>query len=579
MRSLFYRGVLAGMVTGFLGSGLCQAQPADLVLQGGQIYQVDEGRHWAQALAIQNGRVVAVGDNQAVSAWIGPATRRIELGGQMVLPGFCDAHVHPLWGGLEASRCGLSLCHSLQELSQAIALYADHHRDLSWVEGSGWALPLFEGGNPGRQLLDRLVPGRPAAFESADGHSLWLNTRALQQCGITRHTADPAGGRIEREADGAPSGCLRESAMELARPFRPKISAQQRQQALAWALQELARFGVTSFQEACALPEDLQAYSALERQGCLTARVVVAQALDDLPALLRRRQQFQGSRLRVDAVKIFLDGVMEAHTAALLQPYADRSGRGQLMHDPQSLRELVPALVRSGFQLHFHAIGDQAARTALDLLELAGETERLRPTVAHLQLVDEADLPRFARLGVVVNIQGYWAMADEYVTRLTNPVLGEQRAARQYPLASFFESGARVAAGSDWPVSTGNPLEAMEVALTRRAPESQDPPWIPEQRVTLEQMIGAYTMGGAYLNHLEQETGSLEVGKWADLVVLDRNLFEIPTQEIHAVRVTMTMLGGQIVYERGSNSRNSEPGLRFSCSRRPPCNSASIREM
>ena len=524
------------------------AQPADLVLRRGAIYQVDTQRHWAQSLAVKDGRLVYVGEDAGVEPLVGPGTRVIELHGRFVLPGFCDAHVHPLWAGLEVGRCSLSQARTLEELRTTIRDYARVHPALPWVVGSGWNLPLFPEANPTRQQLDELVPDRPASLESADGHSVWLNTMALQVCAITRDTPDPAGGRIERAADGSPSGCLRENALQLVKEHLPVVSPEERQKALSWGVQKLNSLGVTSFFEACAEPPDLEAYAALERQGRLTARVVVAQSLADLPGLQKRRQSCRGELVHPDAVKLFLDGVMEAHTAALSEPYLGGAERGELLYAPEVLRQKVAELAEAGLQVHMHAIGDRAVREGLDALEASPKALQLRPTMAHLQLIDSQDLPRFQKLGVVANVQGYWAMADEYILELTNPALGPVRSSWQYPIASLFASGATVAAGSDWSVTTPNPLEAIEVALTRRAPESQDLPWIPTQRARLEDMLAAYTIHGAYVCHREKETGSLEVGKWADLVVLDRNLFEIDPEEIHSVRVVLTLFGGRTVY-------------------------------
>lgn len=524
------------------------AEPADLVLRRGRIYQLNALRHWAQSLAVSQGRIVYVGSDGEVDALVGPSTKVVDLQGRMVLPGFCDAHVHPLWAGLEAARCSLSQAKTLDELNQTVRDYAKTHPELEWIVGSGWSLPLFPEANPTRQQLDELVPDRPAYLESADGHSCWLNSRALQVCGVSKDTANPEGGRIERAPDGTPSGCLRENAMLLAKEHLPAVSPEERQQALVWGVQKLNSFGVTSFFEACAEPADLEAYAALEKQGRLNARVVVAQAAADLPGLQERRKKHAGDLVHPDAVKFFLDGVMEARTAALSEPYSGTDQKGTLLYAPEELKKRVAELAEAGFQVHMHAIGDLAVRTGLDALEACPKALALRPTMAHLQLVDPRDLPRFQKLGVVPNVQAYWAMADDYIVKLTNPALGPVRADWQYPIASLFASQATVAAGSDWSVSTPNPLEAIEVALTRKAPESNEPAWIPSQKADLRSMLEAYTIHGAYLCHREEETGSLQVGQWADLVVLDRDLFKIPATEIHSARVVWTFLAGKVVY-------------------------------
>ena len=531
-------------------TGSVAAEPAELVFRGGHIYTLDASRHQAQAVAVSRGKIVYVGDSQGAEAWQGPATRVIDLQERMLLPGFCDAHVHPLLAGLEHSLCCLNDLTSTEGVYEKIADYAQAHPTQTWIVGSGWALTLFPGARPHRQDLDRLVPDRAVALESADGHSIWLNSKALELCGIDASTPDPTGGRIERDSEGRPDGCLREKALALVKPHLPPITAEQRRQALLWGLQRLNSLGITSFHEANAGPEELATYQQLEREGLLSARVVAAQTLAPLAQLRSQRERFGGRRLRPTAVKIFLDGVVEARTAALLKPYQDSQERGELLLSPQQLRLQVRQLAGADFQVHIHAIGDRAVRVALDSFEGAPGRD-LRHTIAHLQIIDPTDLPRFAQLGVVANVQALWAQADEYITAFANPMLGPERAQLQYPLASLVENGAVLAGGSDWSVSSPNPLEAIEVALTRRAPGSQGPAWLPTQRLQLPQALEAYTRNGAYLSHLEQEIGSIEVGKWADLIVLERNLFEIRPSEIHRVRVLQTYLEGRLIFPQG----------------------------
>lgn len=525
--------------------GAVWGEPADLVLRGGAIYTVDAQRSWAQALAVRDGRIVYVGSDAGVADYTAPEV--IDLQGKMVLPGFCDSHVHPLLAGLESRRCALNDLASVQAVKNKVLSYARSHPDLPWIVGSGWGLPLFPQANPHRRLLDEWIRERPVALESADGHSMWLNSRALEVCGITAATPDPADGRIERDADGSPSGTLRENAVKLAQAHLPRVSLEERCQALRWGLQRLAGLGVTSFFEANAGPEDLAAYHQLEQAGELTARVVAAQTLGEVGELVAHRERYTGQLLAPSAVKIFMDGVIEARTAAVLEPYAGSSEKGTLNLEPAEMKRRVAEFAGAGFQVHVHAIGDRAVRTALDSLA-AAPGQDLRHTIAHLQLIDPADIPRFRQLGVVANVQAYWCMADEYVTRLSDPLLGPERARRQYPLASLWRSGAVMVGGSDWSVSTPNPLEAIEVALTRRQPGSQDPAWLPEERLELAPMLAAYTINGAYLCHRQKEAGSLEVGKWADLIVLDHNLFELPPERIHTARVVLTLLGGRRVY-------------------------------
>ncbi len=430
----------------------------------------------------------------------------------------------------------------------------------SWVEGGGWELPVFPDANPDKARLDALVPDRPALLTSADGHSAWANSRALAAAGITRATPDPRHGRIERDArTGEPSGTLRESAVALVARVAPPPSSTELAEALGSGLAELARYGVVCAHEANATPEYLDAYLAWASSAAKGPRVRAALALpadwasrDPLPSLHASRARAQSPRARVVAVKLFLDGVIEARTAALLEPYEGSDDRGTPAIDPDALDPLVTRLDAAGFQVHMHAIGDRAARLGLD----AGERARAvngaratRHTLAHLELVASGDRPRFASLGIAPNVQALWAQADAYITELTIPQIGDERSLELYPIGSLFASAPVVAAGSDWPVTSADPLAAIEVGITRRAEGSgPGPGFIPEQRADLVQMLAAYTRGGAWLDHEERERGTLEAGKSADLVVLDRDLFAVTPQEISDARVLWTIADGETIW-------------------------------
>jgi len=538
------------------------AVTADMVLTGGAVYTMSPERPWAEALAIRDGRIIYVGDVAGAQRLEGPRTRTLALNGRMVLPGFHDTHAHPLSGGLELGECNLYDAETPAEVEGAIRAYAQAHPELAWIKGNGWQLPVFPDANPGKAMLDRAVPDRPAFFYSADGHSAWVNSRALALAGVTRDTRDPPNGRIERDPrTGEPSGTLRESAIGLVADLLPPYTREARIGAVRRGLAEANRFGVTSITDADVSEEYAAAYAEVERQGELTARVLMAlraseegAVAEDVARLAAMRERYQsGRRLTAGAVKFYADGVIEARTAALLAPYLDR-GRdaGPLVYQPGDLAARVAAVDQAGFQVHIHAIGDRAIRVALDAIALAreenGPRDR-RPVLAHIQLFDPADLPRFRELGVIASFQPFWAQADEYITRLTIPALGPARSRWLYPIGSMLASGAVVAAGSDWTVSTLNPLDAIQVALTRRGIEAPaGPAWIPEERAGLADMLRAYTTGGAYAARMERETGSLAPGKLADVIVLDRNLFTTPVAEIHTVRVLLTLLDGTVVW-------------------------------
>ena len=534
--------------------------PADLVFTGGGVYTVDGARSWAQAVAVAGGRIVYVGPDSGATPWIGPGTRRVDLAGKMLLPAFHDSHVHPVSSGVDALDCDLRGLTTADEVLAAIARFAAAHPQAAWIRGGGWELPLFPGGNPSKGLLDRVVPDRPALLEASDGHSAWVNSRALALAGVTRATPDPPHGRIERDpSTGEPSGTLRESAVRLVSRHLPPRTAREREDGLRLALKLANGFGLTSLQEADASEDILEAYRALDAAGALTARVSVAigartdEGLADLPRLRALRARYRGRRYHADAVKIFADGVIETRTAALLEPYIGfGDDRGHTNLEPEAFRALAAALDRDGFQIHVHAIGDRAIRDALDALEAARNANGARDSrhhIAHLELIDPADIPRFRRLGVVANFQPFWSNGDEYLTKMTEPELGPARSRWLYPIASVEAAGGVTAFGSDWNVSSMNPLDGIEVALTHREPEKgPGPAWLPEERITLPDAIAGYTIRGAYLDFTEKETGSIEAGKAADLVVLDRNLFEIPSSQIHQAKVLWTLLEGKEVY-------------------------------
>ncbi|HKA13744.1 MAG TPA: amidohydrolase [Myxococcota bacterium] len=532
---------------------------ADLVLFDASVYTVDAARSWARAVAVRDGRIAYVGDDAGARALAGPRTAIVDLGGGMLVPGFVDAHVHPISGGLQAHRCDLSDRETVEALLARISECAAARPEAPWILGGGWALPLFPGANPDRRSLDEAVPDRPAALSAADGHSLWVNSKALALAGITRATPDPPGGRIERDAAGEPSGTLRESAGQRVWDRVPPPAREESAAALRTALDLAHRFGITTWIDASAGEAELAAYRDADRAGGLgmfvraALRVDPSRGAEQVTALAALRARNWGEHVAAGAAKLFADGVIESGTAALLAPYVGRGGsRGELLWSEAGLREIALALDAAGFQIHVHAIGDRAVRATLDAIEALdrehGPRDR-RATIAHIELIDPADIPRFRRLRAVADFQPIWALEDRYIRDLTVPFLGPERARWLYPIASVAKSGAPLAAGSDWSVTSMNPLEAIEVALTRRDPASPPgPAWIPEERADLATLLAAYTIGGAWAAFREREVGSIEVGKRADLALLERNLFEIPAHEISETRVLRTWFEGREVY-------------------------------
>jgi predicted amidohydrolase YtcJ len=533
--------------------------PADLVLTGAAVYTMDPARSWAEAVAVRDGRIVFVGKAALVAPFTGPRTRVLDLTGRMVLPGFHDAHIHPVSGGVELAQCNLNDLPTAEAVAAQVAACAAALGAEEWVVGGGWALPVFAGGLARKEALDAVTGGRPAYLTAADGHSAWVNTKALAMAGVTAATPDPENGRIERDGQGAPVGTLREAAMGLVGRHVPAPTPALRLQGLRLALAKLAAAGVTAVQEASASRDDLETYRETERRGLLTARVTAALRTDQgrgeeqVDELERLRAQFASPRVRPVAAKIFADGVIEARTAAMIDPYLDRPGfRGEPNLSAEKMRALVRRLAAGRFNVHVHAIGDRAIRETLDAMEAAApEATRhdLRFQIAHVQVVRPEDVPRFRRLGVIANFQPLWAYADAYIKDLTWPALPRELWASLYPVRSLARAGAVVAFGSDWSVSSLQPLEIIQVALTRQSPDEEPIEVMqPDERIDLPEALAAATAGAAYAMGLEKETGSVEVGKRADLVVLAENLFDVPPRRLGRTRVVMTLVDGVAVY-------------------------------
>lgn len=549
---------VAGAGAILLGALACRPRPADWVLRNAAVYTMATQQR-AEAIAVRDGRIVFVGGNAGADRLIGDSTEVLDLGGRMVLPGFHDTHMHPA-GGLSLAECHVEGL-GRQAILDSIASCARSRPDAAWVRGRGWELPAFPNANPRKEWLDAIVPDRPVYMRAADGHSVWVNTRALGIAGITRDTKDPANGRIERDpVTGEPTGTLRESAGDLVAEHLPPYTDEERKAGLERAVALANSLGITTLHDASAGPEMLAAWAELDRMGEVTARVIAAQyvspeeGLEQVDSLVAWRERYAGTRyFRPDAAKFFADGVIEAKTAALLAPYLNSGDTaGVPTYRQGQLDSLVAGLDAAGIRIHIHAIGDRGIRMGLDAIEHARHlngTRDNRPIMAHLELFDPADIPRFKTLGVIASFQPLWAFADPYITELTVPVLGPERSRWLYPIGTMVKSGAVVAAGSDWTVSSMNPLEAIQVAMTRRGPtDSAGPPWIPEEAVDLTTMLVAYTRNGAWAAGDERTTGTLEVGKAADLIVLDRDLYDIPTTEIHRARVLLTLLAGKQVY-------------------------------
>lgn len=544
---------------------------ADTVLVGGRVFRA--GGSWPGGVAMTRGRITAVASDDDLRQLVGPRTEVVDVGGGLVVPGFQDAHVHPVAGGVDMLRCDLNGCRSRHEVLDTVAAYAAANPDLPWILGSGWAMADFERGCPSRELLDAVVPDRPALLSNRDGHGMWANSRALELAGIDGTTPDPPDGRIERNPDGSPQGTLHEGAASRAEAVAPMPTPDEQMAGLMAAQQMLFSVGITAWQDAAVgslwgLPDSLPIYTSAQSSGRLKAHVVGALWWDrtrggeQVDEMVARRDEAGESGFRATSVKIMQDGVVENFTAGLLSSYLDACGqetgnRGLSFVDPDELARHVTALDRHGFQVHVHALGDRAVREALDAVEAARRANGPsggRHHLAHLQVVSPDDIPRFAALGVAANVQPLWAAHEPQMDELTIPFLGAERSELQYPFADLVAAGAHLAGGSDWPVTSPDPLQGIHVAVNRVLPEatgSEAEPLSPRNRVDLGTMLTAYTAGSAWVNGLEQTTGRLEPGFLADVLVLDRDPFDGPPDEIAGTRVAATYLEGERVFAAG----------------------------
>jgi predicted amidohydrolase YtcJ len=535
---------------------------ANLILKNASVYTVDKQRSWAQAIAIAEDKIVFVGSDADVESYVESDTVVMDLDGKMVLPGFVDAHAHPSHAMDLVSNISLYGLDSIEAYQAAIADFVGKHADKDFYRGSGWADELFPNIGPSKKILDALIPDRPVVLVSYDGHSRWVNSVALERAGITTDSPDPDGGRIERDPDtGEPSGTLRETAMSLVNSVIPDYSLEERKNGLL-AYQEMATLaGITLTHDAMLDAGCVAAFNALAEEGKLKMRFRGSITMDhdqeiepQIEKVLEEQSKNTHPYFQTNTAKIFVDGVLEGGTAYLFEPYAHKPDfRGEPIWDAELLNYTSVALDKEKLQIHVHVIGDAAAHITLDAFEKARVLNGKRDSrhlVTHLQLVTPEDIQRFKELDVVGVPQPFWFKIDEYYWELALPYLGKERADIQYPMQSFINAGVVMASASDFPVTIPfDPLIAIQTGMTRSGIDGgADEALWPEERAGLEDMIQSFTYNGAYANFLEDEIGSIEVGKRADIIVLDQNLFEIPESEISKTKVLLTFVDGKEVH-------------------------------
>jgi predicted amidohydrolase YtcJ len=539
--------------------------PVDLIVINGKVYAGDGATDLAEAVAVTGNKVVRVGTNREIQRLKRAQTTVIDAKGGAVVPGFNDAHTHLINGGLSLDQISLLDATTLDDIKDTVRVWSEAHPERTWITGRGWYYQAFNGAMPTRQLLDQLVPDRPAYLIAYDGHTGWANSKALELAGITRRTKAPANGTIVRDArTGEPTGALKEAAMSLMTAAAPKPTDEDRIAAIRSAIDEAHRFGITSVQDAGGTPDDLQLLDRLRKRGELSLRVYQALRADatltetGIQELEQIRERFADDPLlKTGAVKMIADGVIESHTAAMLEPYANRATiSGDARFTPEQLNKVVAMLDEAGWQVMTHAIGDAAVRMTLDAYEAAARANPApargrRHRIEHIETIDTADVPRFGKLGVIASMQPVHATPSPTPGDVWSVNIGEARAARGWMWNSIAKSGGRLAFGSDWPVMTLDPIKGLHVAVTRTTPEGLPRGgWIPTERLTVRKAIDAYTRDAAFASFDEVRKGMLARDMLADIVILTEDIFSGPASRLTTTEVAVTIADGKVVYRR-----------------------------
>jgi hypothetical protein len=533
----------------------------DILITNAKVYTVNKRQPWAEAVAIRGDRIVFVGSAREAQAYRTSQTKVIDASGRLLLPGIQDNHVHFTSGSRSLEKVDLMGAKTIEEMQRRIKAFAQNHPRSAWVQGRGWMYATFPGNLPDKKFLDAVVSDRPAIMSCADGHTTWVNSKALALAGIDRNTRSPENGIIVQDANGEPTGALQEAASELVWKVVPDPTRDETLAALRQGLREAARVGVVRVHSLGGDFENLELLDQIRKEGGLTARFSVAYFVDPpgldangWKVLMDARGKYHDDWITQGGVKTMLDGVIDSLTGAMIDPYTKQgSNRGKLFWDPADYKKTVADLDAKGIQVSTHAIGDLAIRTALDGYENAARANGdhdMRHKVEHIEDISAVDIPRFAKLKVIASFQPLHANPEPnwMGSWITN--VGPEREQRAFAWNAVLSAGGRLAFGSDWPVVTIDPWQGIQMAVTRQDFDGQPPNgWIPQLRVSVTDAVQAYTLGGAYALHRDTEEGSIESGKLADMIIVSQNVFTVDPHKIAETKVLTTIVGGKIVYQ------------------------------
>lgn len=561
-------GLFLFTITTILASCKPEAKkdPADIVFTNGKVYTVNEAQQWAEAVAIKDGRIVFVGSTEDAQSYVGEGTETVDIMGKMMMPGIHDTHIHTslVYSYQEAGELLFSESLSKEEIAVVLKKYLEDNPDIVVMRGQKWSSTLFPGGKATKEWLDAIESERPVYLIDDTGHNAVVNSKALEMAGITKATPDPEFGVIDRDPKtGEPTGYLSETAMGLVAKHVVRPSEEAFYNGISKALDEVRAYGTTSITEMLVGENALKAYKRLDEEGKLNVRVRAAIAFNDYAVdqltneeaydLLERTDEFTSTHLNSKNLKYWADGSPVSGTSILVEPYlADSTNYGKMTIGQKQFDHIIEAH-KNGVQIHAHSIGDGTTRIMLDLIEKARKEapqENLRHHLGHMMLVHPDDIPRFKELDVVAEFSPMLWYPNG-LTEIATEIVGEDRMARWQPIKEFVDTGVTVSFGSDWPAGTpdADPWRGIQAMLTRMDPTGATPGKIGEG-ITLEQALEIVTVGGAKLMMQEDEVGTIEKGKFADMIILDQNLFEINPDKIADTKVLKTIFEGKVVYEK-----------------------------